>query len=300
MLHADLSASTLELFSMAEAKHTRRLSSQMELDSFNAEQDLDLNIQALEALGGIPGIEESLRTSFSGGISTRPDDIEMRQREFGTNFIPEPEPKTWISIFLGSFEDTTLIVLIAAAVVSLIVGMYDDPKKGWIEGAAILFAVLLVACVTATNDYNKDAQFRKLNAVKEDVTVTVMRNGKITTISIRDILVGDVVQLNTGRSRSSVHPLTPLGDKVPADGVLFKASDVKCDESALTGESKEKPKAADTRGGDPFMLSGSSVTSGYGFMVVTAVGLHSRWGKIKSKLTSESNDTPLQGELLAV
>lgn len=82
---------------------------------------------------------------------------------------------------------------------------------------------------------------------------------------------------------------------MPADGLLFKGSDIKCDESALTGESKEKPKAPETRGGDPFMLSGSSVTSGYGFMVVTAVGLHSRWGKIKSKLSSESNDTPLQG-----
>ena len=204
MLHADLSASTLALSSMADGagpeKQPRRLSSQMELDSFNAEQDLELNIQALEALGGIHGIEQSLRTSFDNGISTNPSDIETRQREFGTNYIPEPEPKTWIGIFLGSFEDTTLIVLIVAAIVSLIVGMYDDPSKGWIEGAAILFAVLLVACVTATNDYNKDAQFRKLNAVKEDVNVTVIRDGNITTISIRDILVGDVVQINTGNS----------------------------------------------------------------------------------------------------
>jgi magnesium-transporting ATPase (P-type) len=85
-------------------------------------------------------------------------------------------------------------------------------------------------------------------------------------------------------------------DKVPADGVLFKGSDVHCDESALTGEPKEKAKSITDAEGDPFMLSGASVTSGFGFMVVTAVGINSRWGKIKSKLTTEPTDTPLQGK----
>jgi Ca2+ transporting ATPase len=69
-------------------------------------------------------------------------------------------------MFIESFADTTLIVLIVSAVVSLAVGLYEDPDNGWIEGGAILFAVVLVALVTATNNFRKEAQFRKLNSVK--------------------------------------------------------------------------------------------------------------------------------------
>lgn len=102
--------------------------------------------------------------------------------------FPEPESQTWLQMFLESFTDATLIVLIVAAVVSLIVGMIEDPAKGWIEGAAILFAVLLVAVVTATNNYNKESQFRKLNAVKDDVKVGVLRNGVATTIDVKKLV----------------------------------------------------------------------------------------------------------------
>ena len=91
-------------------------------------------------------------------------------------------------MFIESFEDATLIVLIVAAVVSFIVGLIEDPAKGWIEGAAILFAVLLVACVTATNNFNKEKQFRKLNAVKDDIKVGVLRNGVATTIDVKKLV----------------------------------------------------------------------------------------------------------------
>ena len=65
--------------------------------------------------------------------------------------------------------------MIVAAVVSLAVGLYEDLSKGWIEGAAILISVNVVAVVTATNDYNKEAQFKKLNSQKDDINVTVVR-----------------------------------------------------------------------------------------------------------------------------
>lgn len=89
---------------------------------------------------------------------------------------------------MESFEDTTIIVLVVAAVVSLAVGIYEDPSKGWIEGAAILFAVMIVAVVTATNNYNKELQFRKLNAVKDDVSVSVIRDGKTISINIKELV----------------------------------------------------------------------------------------------------------------
>lgn len=135
-----------------------------------------------------------------------------------------------MELFLESFEDTTIIVLVVAAVVSFAVGVYEDPQKGWIEGVAILSAVLVVAIVTATNNYNKERQFRKLNAVKEDVEVIAIRGGRNVSVNVKDLVVGDIVVLNAG-------------DRVPADGVLVKGSDVTVNESSLTGESDDCKKS---------------------------------------------------------
>ncbi len=109
-------------------------------------------------------------------------------------------------MFLESFEDTTVIILLVSTVVSLAVGLYENPKTGWIEGLAILCAVVIVAIVTATNNYNKEQQFRKLNSVKDDINITVIRKGTVMSVNTKEIVVGDVVQLNTG-------------DKIPADGM---------------------------------------------------------------------------------
>ncbi|CAM9407760.1 unnamed protein product, partial [Sphacelaria rigidula] len=166
------------------------------------------------------------------------------------------------------------------------VGFYSDPSKGWVEGVAILCAVLIVAVVTATNDYSKDKQFRALNAVKDDVT-QVVRAGEILEMSTKNILVGDVVLLEAG-------------DKIPADGVLTQGDDVSVNESSLTGEAEDVRKGGEEGaglGGDLFMLSGCTLTSGRATMMVIAVGAESRWGRIKAKLQEEPSDTPLQEKL---
>jgi P-type Ca2+ transporter type 2C len=110
-------------------------------------------------------------------------------------------------------------------------------------------------------------------------------------------VVGDILILNAG-------------DRVPTDGLLVDGSDVTCNESALTGESDDKKKSLQKEGGaeaekeqeqeeaaDVFMLSGSSLATGYAHVLVTAVGEQSRWGKTKAKLAAETVDTPLQEKL---
>ena len=75
----------------------------------------------------------------------------------------------------------------------------------FVVGAAILFAVLLVAAVTAINNYRKESQFRKLNAVKDDITVGVIRDGLSINVNVKELVVGDIIRLNAG-------------DRVPCDG----------------------------------------------------------------------------------
>eukprot|EP01041_Mallomonas_annulata_P003293 gene3293-6525_t len=256
------------------------------LSSFNEDQEVSLNFSALDKLGGVSGVANLLFTNVDSGLSADPKDIAERRKFYGANEFPAPISKTWTELFLDSFQDTTLIVLIVAAIVSLVIGSIEDPSKGWIEGAAILAAVVIVAAVTATNNYSKEAQFRKLNAVKDDIHVSVIRGNTVISLNIKDLVVGDIVRINAG-------------DKVPTDGLLVDGSDVASNESALTGEPDEKSKTNKSilDGGDPFMLSGSTISSGFGRMIVTAVGDQSRWGRTKAKLSAKSEETPLQQKL---
>jgi len=214
-------------------------------------------------------------------------------------------------MFFESFEDETLKVLIGAACLSLVIGLWTDFKKnykadmhsfqhinnitsffacftwingGWIEGGAILLAVMVVAVVTASNNYNKESQFRQLNAKKEDINVLVKRSNALKNVKICEVVVGDLVQLTTG-------------DKIPADGVFVEGNDVKTSEAALTGETDDRPKSVMV---DPFLLSGTTMSSGECIILVTAVGENSRWGKIKAGLDVEERPTPLQEKLEVV
>lgn len=159
----------------------------------------------------------------------------------------------------------------------------EAPMKetGWSEGVAILFGVMLVAVVTSINNYTKEKQFRALSAKNDDVMVKVLRDGKPDQVPVGEISVGEVVILETG-------------DRIPADAVLINGSDLKCNESSLTGEPEDVSK---TQQKDPFLLSSCLVASGRGECLVIAVGAESRWGKIKSKLIREQKATPLMEKL---
>ena len=103
----------------------------------------------------------------------------------------------WRSIFFGSFEDTTLLILLCSAAVSLGVNTYQDPESGYIEGVAIFVAVFAVALITAGNDYTKEMQFRELEAAtQKDEKTTVIRDGVKVLISADEVVVGDIVVLN--------------------------------------------------------------------------------------------------------
>jgi Ca2+ transporting ATPase len=190
---------------------------------------------------------------------------------------------------LDALSDNVLQILILAAAISLAIGIWEDPHQGWMEGAAILLAVVIVVSVTTTNEYFKQKQFIKLNASADYVDIAVVRGGKEMEVPAEDIVVGDIVYLKAG-------------DILQVDGVLFRGHGIKADESSITGESELIHKQPPGEGtASPFLLSGSKISEGTGQMVVCAVGAKSLLGKSKEMLEEEEEEaTPLQGKLEAI
>lgn len=252
------------------------------------------------------------KTSPSNGVqrvdtSQEPgkDAFADRKRVFSDNRLPERKPKNILQLAWIAYNDKVLILLTIAAIISLALGLYQTfgvkhepgvPKIEWVEGVAIIVAIVIVVVVGALNDWQKERQFVKLNKKKEDRFVKAVRSGKLREISVYDILVGDVVNLEPG-------------DMVPVDGILIQGHGVKCDESSATGESdllKKTPADEVFRAienhepmkkMDPFILSGAKVSEGVGTFLVTATGIHSSYGKTMMSLREESEVTPLQSKL---
>lgn len=205
-----------------------------------------------------------------------------------------------------TYNDKVLILLSIAAVVSLAIGIYqsvEDAKNPggeapieWVEGVAIMVAIIIVVIVGSLNDWQKERQFVKLNKKKEDRYCKVVRSGKTIELSVYDILVGDVVLLEPG-------------DIIPVDGIFIDGHNLKCDESSATGESDllKKTPANDVYAAiqnnesvkklDPFILSGAKVSEGVGRFLTTATGVHSTFGKTMMSLRDEGEVTPLQAKL---
>lgn len=217
-------------------------------------------------------LSRDLHVNLAEGLDGDCADLSARRRTFGRNVIPPKLPKTFLELVWEALHDTTLIILVVAAVVSLVLGLTVEEEKdvGWIEGFAILMAVVVVVLVTAFNDYSKEKQFRGLQQqIVSEMNFTLLRGGHIVQVPTADIVVGDVVVFK-------------YGDKLPADGVFFQGHDVRIDESSLTGEADLVKKSPAV---DVMCLSGTQVMEGSGRMVVTAVGLNSQSGIIFQLLT---------------
>ncbi len=211
--------------------------------------------EVLNKHGHLEGIAKKLETSLQNGLtSSNKADLESRAAQFGRNEIPPKPAKPFYLLMWEALQDTTLIILIVSAAVSLLLSFYHDdsitideeltsikePNVEWIEGAAILVAVLVVVFVTSFNDWSKERQFRGLQSkINSDQTISVIRDGQINNLPVKDILVGDICQIF-------------YGHVVPADGIVIESNDLKIDESSLTGETDLVKKSFDK----PMLFSG--------------------------------------------
>jgi Ca2+-transporting ATPase len=250
------------------------------------------------------GVRRSDTMSTAPGEGPSPSAFSDRKRIFGDNRVPDRPTKTFLQLAWIALQDKILIMLSIASVVSLAIGIYTSVTKkksegariDWVEGVAILIAVVFVVGVGAVVDFRKEKQFAELNKRKEDRMVKVMRSGKTRLVSVYDIYPGDIIHIEPG-------------DMVPVDGIYIQGSGVACDESAATGESdvvKKTPagdvlnayhSGKDMKKLDPFIIAGSQVSEGIGTFLATAVGVNSSHGKTLMSLQVDNPPTPLQERL---
>lgn len=257
---------------------------------------------ALFELGGPDGLADALQTNLKSGLSIDANHSD-RIATFSDNRLPDKKSKSFFRLLWEAYKDKILLMLTAAALISLAIGIYQytrpEREPDWIEGVAIIVAIVIVVFVTALNDWQKERQFAKLNKMKEDRLVNVVRSGTTQRISTYDVLVGDLVLLEQG-------------DILPVDGILLESHRLACDQSSMTGESdiiRKQPattvytalkqeKSLDKL--DCFLISGAKVSEGIGRLLVTSTGINSTYGKTLMAVTEEAEVTPLQAKLIVI
>ncbi|GLT42418.1 hypothetical protein SLA2020_164190 [Shorea laevis] len=241
------------------------------------------DISSLAELGGVEGVAAALRTDPENGIRDDDEEIRRRQENFGSNTCQKPPPKGLFYFVVEAFKDTTIIILLVCAALALGFGIKEHGgKEGWYEGGSIFVAVFLVVVVSAFSNFRQEVQFDKLSKISDNIKVDVVRDGRRRSISIFDLVVGDVVCLK-------------IGDQIPADGLFLTGHSLQVDESSMTGESDHVEVDSDR---NPFLFSGSKVDDGYAQMLVVSVGMNTAWGEMMSSITRDTNErTPLQARL---
>lgn len=275
------------------------------------------SLKNLQTKGGIAYLENSLKTSIKTGISNDKNEILERIKCFGTNKMISHEEKGFCYFVCEVLSDTFLRVLIFCAILQISIGaspLSENPKKDWIDGLGIVFAIFVVVLTSSVTNYQKEKEFRNLSKMNDDeCNVTVLRNNNQINLNFSELLVGDIIKLT-------------LGMNIPADGIVIEGNDLKIDESSLTGESKMIKKNTlencikfneenhlrfkdnliadsqnNTRLSNPFLYSSTCVNSGYGSMLVLAVGKESIKGKLQDMILSkgepEESITPLEFKL---
>ena len=216
------------------------------------------------------------------------EQVRKSRDEHGVNLLTPPKrPSLW-KLYLEKFEDPVVRVLLVAALFSLIISIVENE---YAETIGIIVAILLATGIGFFFEYDAGKKFDLLNAVNEETLVKVIRNGHVQEIPRKDVVVGDIVVLETG-------------EEVPADGELLEAISLQVNESNLTGEPvvtkttveadfDEEATYASNR-----ILRGTTVVDGHGTMRVEAVGDATEIGKVARQSTEQNTEpTPLNIQL---
>ena len=225
------------------------------------------------------------------------EQVEESRLKYGSNILTPPEKVSLWKQFLEKFEDPIIRILLLAWVLSMIIssvhcwGPEQEGFAAFLEPLGIFFAIMLASTIGFFFEVKAARAFEVLNTVNDDIMVTVIRDGKVQEVSRKEIVVGDVVMLDTG-------------DEAPADGTLVEAHSLQINESTLTGEpviSKTTVEAdfdSDATYPSNRVLRSTTVVDGHGIMRVELVGDATEYGKVNQGALIDNNlETPLQLQL---
>ncbi|MBQ8994849.1 MAG: cation-translocating P-type ATPase [Oscillospiraceae bacterium] len=238
----------------------------------------------------IEAVLDELNSDRAVGLKTQ--QVAEKKQQYGENALAAKPSKSLAQRFLAQFADVLIIILLISAAISFGIALVNPEEGGFFEPILILVIVIINACVGV---YQERKAEKALDALKKMASphARVIRDGEEQMVETKELVPGDIIRLEAG-------------DFVPADSRLIRATNLKVDESALTGESLpvEKDADAEIKENAPLgdrinmVYSGCSVSYGTGLAVVTATGMNTEMGKIASLLNEEvEEDTPLQQKL---
>lgn len=226
-------------------------------------------------------------------------EVLKSREQYGANVLTPKEKISLWGQFLEKFEDPLIIVLLIAGFLSICISFWEywglhneDEAAVFFEPIGIFIAIFLATGIAFFFELKADKEFSVLNQVNDEEEVEVIRNGITTTVAKKDIVVGDIVIINTGA-------------EIPADGRLLEAISLYVDESTLNGESVPAHKSTneeefekDASYATNQVLRGTKVMEGHGFFVVEAVGDKTENGKVfEAAQIDDSVKTPLSEQL---
>lgn len=236
------------------------------------------------------------KTGTDSEKGLKPEQVEKYRSTYGTNSFVRQSHESLAKRIWDASTEPMLVMLIFAAIITLAVNItryFTGGEYNFLECVGIFAAIALSVVITIITEGKSAKAFEALNKINEDTLIKVIRNGEPQLITQKEIVVGDIIMIETG-------------DKIVADGRLFSSNDLSVDESALTGESLPVKKDAEfvCQKSTPvaeranMLYSGCFVSAGNGQMLVTGVGNDTEFGQIAQELSSiEKTTTPLQEKL---
>lgn len=208
---------------------------------------------------------------------TKEEVIKSRE-EHGSNALENIDKISFFKKLLESLGDPIIRILIIALGIKMVFLIKDFD---WYETVGIVIAIFIASFISTISEYGSEQAFQKLQMEASKIKCKVKRDKIVEEISIKDVVVNDIVVLETG-------------DKIPADGYLIEG-EITVDESSLTGETKEVKKlSSNTRLEKNRLYRGSVVYSKSGLMLVTEVGNNTLYGKLAKEVSEKSPDSPLK------
>ncbi|WP_449016081.1 calcium-translocating P-type ATPase, PMCA-type [Prevotella sp.] len=223
-------------------------------------------------------------------------EVLASRQKYGENLLTPPAKEPMWKRFITKFEDPLIIILLVAGILSIAISFYEyyglhEGTEVFFEPVGIFIAILLATGMAFFFEEKANKAFSVLNQVNDDEPVEVIRNGNTTQITKREVVVGDVVRLNTG-------------SEVPADGTLLQAISLNIDESSLTGEpichksTHEADFDKDATFPTNYVLRGTKVMEGHGLFRVEKIGDNTENGKVfVASQIDNSVKTPLTEQL---